>query len=290
MNDWQRDTSVFVSLSFTDTVRPLSLQTIMNGIQATSSPSSSPSLTPDAGTPSAGRKRQRSQSMESAASSSSPKRSASEGPQAQDRDVSNLSLQERPAAEIDAYMATQDDDPPLDRTIDLSATPPHSRSTQVPPAPLMHPTPQARLAAIEEAKNRPLVVGETWYLVSRAWYRRWHKAVSGVADKEGPVDESDLGPVDNSSLVNSQGNLSVSAVGGIDVEYVPQDAWDLLVSWYVSSVFFVSSALLLKFLVVHIQVWPAHTRPGPQSHSPWHCSRTCNRAISSSFPRVSPLR
>lgn len=226
------DKSVFVSLSFTDTH---SLLLVMNGIQSTSSPSSSPSLTPDAGSASAGRKRQRSQSMESAASSSSPKRSASEDAQALDRDVTQLTLPGPSNLEIDAYMATQEDDPPLDHTTDPSATPTLSKSAQTVSAPSTHSAPEDRLTAIEEAKNRPLLVGETWYLVSRTWYRRWHKAVSGVMDKEGPVTESDLGPVDNSSLVNSKGDLSVSTVSGIDVEYLPQDAWDLLVTWYVNS-------------------------------------------------------
>jgi ubiquitin carboxyl-terminal hydrolase 4/11 len=54
-------------------------------------------------------------------------------------------------------------------------------------------------------------------------------------DKEDPIDESDLDPVDNSSLVDSNGELSVSTASGIDVEYLPRDAWDLLVAWYVNT-------------------------------------------------------
>lgn len=127
-------------------------------------------------------------------------------------------------------MASQDD-PPLDIILDPSATPTEASSAQVASTSFSSTPPQDKLTAIEQAKARPLVVGEKWYLVSRAWYRRWHKAVSGVADKEGPVNESDLGPVDNSPLVNAQGNLIVSPGAGIDVEYLPQDAWNLLVSW-----------------------------------------------------------
>lgn len=230
----------------------------MNGLQATSSPSSSPSLTADAGTSSAGRKRQRSQSMESAGSSSSPKRAASEDAQAQDREEAAMSLPTPSGSDIDAYMATQEDDPPLDSAIDPSATPPQSRSAQVAPNPSMPPTPEAKLAIIEQAKSRPLTVGETWYLVSRAWYRRWHKAVSGVVDKEGSVNESDLGPVDNSALVNSQGIFSVPAVGGVDVEYLPQNAWDLLVSWYVLTRIR-SSSFALHLLSMSRYGQPTHT-------------------------------
>lgn len=92
---------------------------------------------------------------------------------------------------------------------------------------------EQKLAFIDDLLKAKLVPGDTWYLVSRPWYRRWRKACSGEVDKEGPVSETDLGPVDNSPLVDSFGNIDTPPVDGINVEFFPQKAWDSLVSWCV---------------------------------------------------------
>lgn len=76
-------------------------------------------------------------------------------------------------------------------------------------------------------------VGETWYLVDRAWWKKWEKACRGVIDKEGPVTEQDIGPVDNTRLLDSYGNLQLSLVEGIDLEYVPEETWQHFMTWYV---------------------------------------------------------
>ncbi|GBE86464.1 cysteine proteinase [Sparassis crispa] len=159
--------------------------------------------------------------MQSDPSSSSPKRSISEDP-AQDsirtsqfQEMSALSLSESGLDhEIDSYMAEQGETPDPSNHVAFL-------------------TPAQKLQAVEPLYKSPMKIGETWYVVSRRWYKRWHKACSGEVDKEGPVAEKDLGPVDNSPLVDVAGNLtSPSMVEHVDVEFVPEQVWMLFVEWY----------------------------------------------------------
>ncbi|TFY59459.1 hypothetical protein EVG20_g7789, partial [Dentipellis fragilis] len=187
------------------------------------------------------RKRQRSTSMDSATSSSSPKRSASEDPsasQSQDRtltrsspraqDISHLSLSDPTAAEIDDYLASQGE---MDLPATISVDPIlESADNAAPAQPAM--SPQDKHAFVEQKRKRQMKESEVWYLVSRRWFRRWQKAVTGEQDKEGGLEEKDLGPVDNTSLVNAEGQLMISLVEGVDVEYVPEEVWTAFVSWY----------------------------------------------------------
>jgi ubiquitin carboxyl-terminal hydrolase 4/11/15 len=179
------------------------------------SPVSSPSLTPKEG-PSIGlsRKRQRSQSMNSESSSSSLKRAGAslEARSPRTDDMSTLSLFD-PSDDIDSYMAEQGDGD-------------NSNIISQPTCP-----PEQKLLTIDELNKRPMEINDTWYLVSREWYKRWRKACTGEVDKEGRVDERDLGPVDNSSLVDQKGNLTSSAVEGVNVQFVHSDAWHSFVKW-----------------------------------------------------------
>ena len=84
---------------------------------------------------------------------------------------------------------------------------------------------------VTKGKERKMEVGETWYLVSRVWYKRWEKACTGEVDKEGPVSEEELGPVNNSGLLDTYGNLQPSLMEGVDLEYVPEEIWNLFVQW-----------------------------------------------------------
>lgn len=95
-------------------------------------------------------------------------------------------------------------------------------------------TPKERYDKVAACAERDMIVGETWYVVSRRWYRRWEKACTGVMDKEGGVEEKDIGPVDNGYLVDLKGNLTASSLAeGVDVQFVPEEAWELLSEWYV---------------------------------------------------------
>ncbi|KAI0955073.1 hypothetical protein AcW1_006764 [Taiwanofungus camphoratus] len=194
------------------------------------SPSNSPTLTTHDFFTNNSRKRQRSQSMQSEPSSSSPKRAASDDPSppsnsqgparnSQFDDISALSITDSSAldSDIDSYMADQGETP-------SASASPMSQDPFISPA--------DRLAAVEQLRQTPMEVGQIWYLVSRRWYKRWYKACSGEVDKEGPIDEANLGPVDNSPLVDKIGNLTSSCIEHVDVEFVPEQVWEWFVEWY----------------------------------------------------------
>ena len=180
------------------------------------------------------RKRQRSQSMrsDSGASTSSVKRAVadntgSDNPRTDQ--LSTLTIGDT-SQDIDAYMEQQGE-------ADIPAfMPPPS---QVAPAMQSLP-PGEKISLVEKGKGKKMEVGETWYLVSRDWYKRWIKACSGVVDKEGPLTEQELGPVDNSSLLDSYNNLLASLAEGVEVEYVPEEIWSHFILWYVALQFCLS--------------------------------------------------
>ncbi|KAF8916239.1 hypothetical protein CPB85DRAFT_1374694 [Mucidula mucida] len=91
--------------------------------------------------------------------------------------------------------------------------------------------PAEKITLIESLAKEKMETGQTWYLVSMEWWRRWHKACTGKVDKDGGVSEAELGPVDNKPLIDDYGNLK-ELVEGIHVKYVPAAAWQHLVSWY----------------------------------------------------------
>jgi len=173
------------------------------------------------------RKRQRSQSMQSdsGASSSSVKRAVADttgGDNPRTDQLSTLTLGD-PNQDIDAYMNEQGE-------ADIPAFMPPS--SQIAPA-IQSLPPGEKCSLVEKGKARKMEIGETWYLVSRDWYKRWIKACTGVIDKEGPLTEQELGPVNNSSLLDSYNNLLASLAEGIEVEYVPEEVWSHFVLWYV---------------------------------------------------------
>lgn len=164
--------------------------------------------------------------MHSDKSSTSVKRAVSEAPalsatgtcqNTQADQMSTLSLADQ-HQDIDAYMASQGEDS-IPATIDLAAV-----------------ILAEKLAFVEKAKKKRLEIGETWFLVSKDWWKRWRKACTGEEDKEGIITEQELGPVDNRPLVDPEGNLRIGLVDGEDVEFVPPDVWRGFVSWCVNSV------------------------------------------------------
>ncbi|KAF5362501.1 hypothetical protein D9756_002293 [Leucocoprinus leucothites] len=194
------------------------------------SPASSPSPPSDDKPPQSSRKRQRSQSMHSDISSGSVKRAVSEAPvleatlpKIQADQLSTLSLADQ-TQDIDAFMATQGEDS-IPTTSSLPEPSQASDSTQ-------NMTLAEKLALVEQGKKRRMEIGETWFLVSCGWWKRWRKACTGEEDKEGAVTEQELGPVDNSGLIDADGTLKQGLLEGVDVEYVPQDVWRSFTIWY----------------------------------------------------------
>lgn len=96
-------------------------------------------------------------------------------------------------------------------------------------------SPDEKLIIIERLMNVPMSAGETWYLVDSQWLKRWKKACTGQIDKEGSLTEQQLGPVDNSALLDEWGHLKPSLSPDVDMEFLPQEAWTHMVSWYAIS-------------------------------------------------------
>jgi ubiquitin carboxyl-terminal hydrolase 4/11/15 len=92
--------------------------------------------------------------------------------------------------------------------------------------------PHEKLAIINTLKQRDMVEGETWFVISHGWFRKWERACSGKADKDDTlIDESSLASIDNSDIADSDGNITVSPAEGINVDYVPTEAWEHFVLW-----------------------------------------------------------
>ncbi|KAF8745494.1 hypothetical protein AX14_008914 [Amanita brunnescens Koide BX004] len=134
--------------------------------------------------------------------------------------MSNLSLSDF-GQDIDAYMSEQGE---FDTPSAILASSDATIHQSSPPA--------ERLSTIMSKKQRQMEIGDTWYLIAHDWWKRWYKACTGQADKEGPVGEHELGPVNNASLLDEYGNLRRGVVEGVDMEYVPEDAWLSFSSWY----------------------------------------------------------
>ncbi|GAA6055880.1 hypothetical protein JCM3770_001539 [Rhodotorula araucariae] len=96
--------------------------------------------------------------------------------------------------------------------------------------------PQNQLAMISDVKSMPLEAGDSWFLISRAWLRRWQTACSGVAvskDDDDHLTPEMVGPIDNSSITAADGvSLRRPLTIGVDVEVLPVPAWRYLCDWY----------------------------------------------------------
>ncbi|KAF9813978.1 hypothetical protein IEO21_05349 [Rhodonia placenta] len=85
-------------------------------------------------------------------------------------------------------------------------------------------SPEPTLALIESLCREPMHIGETWYVVSPTWYRRWRKAISGEVDKEGGLNIKDVGPVDNTDIATQDGVIKQD-VPLEELQFVPEKVW-----------------------------------------------------------------
>ncbi|KAI6044290.1 hypothetical protein EDC04DRAFT_2877823 [Pisolithus marmoratus] len=125
-------------------------------------------------------------------------------------------------SDIDSYMMVQGED-------EVSTV------TLLGPAQLVAPVnlnPSEKFEYIRRLCGKSMQVGETWFLVARQWYRRWEFACQGTMDKSGPIEERDIGPVDNTPLVDQDGNLISGLTEGVNMEFLPEDAWNAFTTWY----------------------------------------------------------
>ena len=166
--------------------------------------------------------------------SADPNQDTHETPRSKDLSALTINDPTNAAADIDAYMAEQGDASGEATALNVDAP-----AIAVADGGVVATTPSAasslaeKLEYIRRLCDTPLKEGDTWYLVSWRWYRRWEKACSGEEDKDGPVQEKDLGPIDNSHLVDSRGNIVSTLIEHSDMEYVPEEAWNAFVAWCV---------------------------------------------------------
>ncbi|KIX05822.1 uncharacterized protein Z518_03794 [Rhinocladiella mackenziei CBS 650.93] len=124
-----------------------------------------------------------------------------------------------------------------------------SLNADVPPTATSIPSIDEQIVKITQLAQRELQDGQKGYLISTKWLQRVqargsHSGETGKIDKSategeiGPVDNSDLAMVtdESSRLMDEAGEPYVPLRPGLnmgeDYEILPQDAWDLVISWY----------------------------------------------------------
>ena len=87
---------------------------------------------------------------------------------------------------------------------------------------------------IRDLLKTPLKEGDTWYLISTTWFRKWKKYVGCLDAKSVGKPSAKLESIDNSSLFKdeSQNILKENLTDESDYVLVPKEAWTTLVSWY----------------------------------------------------------
>ncbi len=89
--------------------------------------------------------------------------------------------------------------------------------------------------AIADLKKNQLKFGETWFLISAEWYKKW-KAFVGYDvwdQKHVGSSEHHPGEIDNSPLVDvNTGGRRENMEEMDDYEAVPEEAWKNLTEWY----------------------------------------------------------
>ncbi len=133
-------------------------------------------------------------------------------------------------ADVDAYMQEQtsgdialhdDASIPVYDSIPSSSEPMTSLSGQ--------------LVQIETLARRRPQHRETWYIVARDWYQNWHDACSGRISKTAIAPTTSPGPIRNDSITGPDGSLRLEPIlleEEDDFEFLPEEAWKLLVEWY----------------------------------------------------------
>ena len=96
------------------------------------------------------------------------------------------------------------------------------------------PSPSGQLTLIETFSRKRPQPREIWYIVARDWYQKWHDACSGRISKTTVAPTGPIGPIRNDNITSPDGSLRLEPllIEGEDIEYLPEEAWNLLVEWY----------------------------------------------------------
>ncbi|RMD43389.1 hypothetical protein DV735_g1702, partial [Chaetothyriales sp. CBS 134920] len=147
-------------------------------------------------------------------------------------------------------MAGSDENTPCDSALltpSIRSTAATSISVDVAPAGVELPPIDEQIAKVMPLSTRILAEREKGYAISNKWLGRvFARSSAPPPNYDKAATEGDVGPVDNSdiSLVTDEAGKLVDPFGtsfvplrpglqlGQDFEMVPQEAWDLIVSWY----------------------------------------------------------
>jgi ubiquitin carboxyl-terminal hydrolase 4/11 len=126
--------------------------------------------------------------------------------------------------DIDAYMLDQDGQ-------DLATHGNHSLQQQGTTS--TNPSLQQQFEQIDNLRKSALTPGDTWYIVSQTWYKKWEDACAGRVSKDSAVSQRTIPPVDNRDIVDPDGELQLDppVAEGNSVEFVPEEAWSLFIKW-----------------------------------------------------------
>lgn len=124
-----------------------------------------------------------------------------------------------------------------------------SLNADIPPTATSMPSIDEQIAQVTQLAQQELRDGQKGYVVSQKWLRKVqargsHAGEGGKIEKSategeiGPIDNSDLAMVveESTRLLDEAGEPYVPLRPGLamgdDYEILPQEAWDLIVSWY----------------------------------------------------------
>lgn len=101
------------------------------------------------------------------------------------------------------------------------------------------PSATEQAGSIRELMTLPLKSGDTWYLASTTWFKKWAAFCDAAKEVPGSEVQHNVGAIDNSDLLavdadNSLGQASLAPDlrEQVNFELVPAEAWNLLASWY----------------------------------------------------------
>lgn len=94
------------------------------------------------------------------------------------------------------------------------------------------PMPSSQWDLVQDyMRSKDVTEGESYFLISRKWYRQWQAHCTGVAEEKDDDPDAQLGPIDNRELADERGNLRKGLQDGVHLEIMPATAWNMLKSW-----------------------------------------------------------
>ena len=122
-----------------------------------------------------------------------------------------------------------------------------SLSSDIPPTATLMPSIDDQIAKVTELLQKELQEDQKGYLISAKWFQKVQARGSAPADvKDKSATEGEVGPVDNldiiliidadAKLIDEAGENYVPLRPGLtmdeDYRVFPQEAWDMIISWY----------------------------------------------------------